>query len=399
MKDGWGQPIGGSGESITAWDQAWASFMHFTGDPADELATANRDDDHFVLGPVFTATYTVLAGSPLDAPELEREVRRARERTAAAGRERLHLAALEHLVRGDFTSAGEAWDEAAADSLDFAAVRFAHDVYLHVGDNERRLHSSEHALARWSRTDPGYSFLLGQHSFSLGEMNRLEEAEHIGQRALEIDPDDAWARHALAHVYETTGNTEAAIGLLRGSIDRWSSQALLAHHIWWHLAVRLLAADDIAGALEVHDLCLPDSTTAFRLCDQASLLWRIELRGRSVGDRWDTLADRWDAVPQRHTCGFLDLHAALTFSRRPHHPGANRWFEGLAHRADNGSENDEIYREVVQPLVEAVRAYGSGRPDRTLALLDRLGDETRRIGGSNAQRNLIELTRRATQET
>ena len=388
-------PVDGAPASVKAWEQAWEQYLHYRGDPVTVASEAGRDDESFVMGPVFAAVYRVLAGSPVHASTLESDTRRAVGRAVSAGdRERAHAEALEFLVSGEFTAAARVWDGVASAGRDFAAVRFAHDVYLHVGDDRGRLDSSSHAVEAW-RGEPGWGFVAGQHAFALEEVGRCDEAEELGRVALGLDPDDLWARHALAHVYESTEDTTAALELLEGSVDRWADQDLLATHIWWHLALRLLASGDTPGALAVFDERQPHATTAFQLCDQTSLLWRLELAGCDGGDRWDTLADRWDSVAERHTCAFLDVHAALAFARRPDHPGAHRWFEGLEQREAGVSENDATFARVVEPLVEAFRNYGRGRHDNFVTIVDGLGDSISRIGGSMAQRDLVALTRQA----
>ena len=386
-------PVDGAGASVDAWERAWEQYLHFRGDPVTVLSEAGEADETFVMGPVFAAVYRVLGGSPLDVPPLAADAGRARDRAERAGdREAAHGRALDLLVAGDFTAAARAWDQISFSELDFAAVRFAHDVYLHVGDDERRLVSSSHAVEAW-HGEPGWGFVAGQHAFALEEVGRYDEAEDLGRAALSLDPDDLWARHALAHVYESTDDTPASLDLLEGSVDRWSRQDLFATHIWWHLALRLLASGGTAGALAVFDERQPHASTAFQLCDQTSLLWRIELAGSDGGERWDELADCWDGVAERHTCGFLDMHAALAFARRPGHPGATRWFEGLKKRESGASENDSMFREVIDPLVEAFRSYAVGGNKQFARIIDELGSSTSRIGGSIAQRDLITLTR------
>ncbi len=387
-------PVQGDPASAEAWARGWEQSLHFRGDPVEVMSEAGQADESFVMGPVFAAVYRVLAGAPLDTPALLADVARARAGLIGSGsRERGHVGALGMLLGGEFTAAALAWDVIALDGRDFAALRFAHDVYLHLGDAESRLDSSSRAVKAWE-CEPGWGFVAGQHAFALEEVGCYAEAEELGQLALGLDPDDLWARHALAHVYESTDDTPAALELLEGSVERWSGQDLFAIHMWWHLALRLLASRDLPGALAVFDERRPDATTAFQLCDQTSLLWRLELAGCDAGDRWDALADRWDQVAERHTCGFLDVHAALAFARRPGHPGARRWLEGLTSRLAGSSENDRTFIEVVAPLVEAFRGYARGDTDRFVRLVDGLGRATRRVGGSIAQRDLIALTRR-----
>ena len=388
-------PVRGRPASVDAWERGWAQYLHFRGDPVAVMSEAGADDGSFVMGPVFATVYRVLAGSRADSPALVADVRRARHRVRSYDdREDRHVRALELLVAGEFTAAARAWDAAAANERDFAAVRFAHDIYLHVGDAAGMLASSARALELW-RDEPGWGFVAGQHAFALEEVGRYGEAEELGHAALGLDPDDLWSRHALAHVYESTNDTAAALELLQGSVDRWDAQELLATHIWWHLALRLLASGDVASALAVLDARQHHATTAFQLCDQTSLLWRLELAGCDAGDRWDALADRWDGLAERHTCGFLDVHAVLAFARRPHHRGARRWFRGLEDRKAGTSENDRTFMDVVAPLAGAFRAYAAGDVDRFVGVVDSLGRSARWIGGSIAQRDLITLTRRA----
>jgi tetratricopeptide (TPR) repeat protein len=393
LADTWGEPVAAAdAASVAAWNAAWADALHFRGDPMARLADANRTDERFVLGSVFCAVYGVLAGARSDQPGLVADVERARAR-AATPRELAHVNALAALVAGDFVEAGHRWDAAADGTHDLAAVRFAHDVYLHCGADADRLASTTEALTRWAPDDPGYGALLGMHSFSLEEAGHYDDATAAGLEALARDPDDLWALHALAHVYEMTDDQDAAIDLLGGTQDRWRTQDLLATHIWWHLALRLIAAGDHDEVLAIHDALVPTATTAFRLCDLTSLLWRLELVGVEVGDRWDVLADRWAATDERHTCGFLDVHAAMVFARRPAHPGAATFLDGVegAH-IDVASENAQTFRTAVVPLVGAITAFGAG--DRAVAaeIIDGAAAVTHRIGGSIAQRDVLRLT-------
>ena len=315
---------------------------------------------------------------------------------ATSDREAGHVDALDHLVAGDFAAAASVWDRIADDDRDFAAVRFAHDVYLHVGDAQARLRSSRRALERWPFDGPGGSYVAGQYAFALEEVGEYEQARRVGLAAMDADPDDLWARHALAHVYESTNDQTAAIGLLAGSIERWSQQDSLATHMWWHLALRYLAAGDVGRVLEVHDRTVADATSPFRLGDVTSLLWRLELAGHDAGDRWDVLAERWAALDECHTCAFIDLHAAMAFARRPDHPRVPGWLTGVAGAGvGDHTANAAVLREVGRPLVEAFMSFGRGDHESCRSTIDVLVSETHRIGGSVAQRDVIVLTQRA----
>jgi len=162
--------------SIAAWNDAWSQALHFVGDPFATLAPANETDPGFVLGSVFCGTYRVLSGTRPNDPALLDDAARATARAVTIN-DQGHVQALGHLIDGNFTAAGERWEQLAHAQRDFAAVRFAHDVYLHVGDDARRLRSSQRAFDSWDRADAGWGMIAGQHSFALEEVGRYDEAE------------------------------------------------------------------------------------------------------------------------------------------------------------------------------------------------------------------------------
>lgn len=377
--------------SVAAWHQAWADTVHFVGDPFETLDDANVNDERFAMGSIYCATYRIMGGAQLDAPELLVDLDRARNRSLDQ-RETQHLAALDQLAAGNFSDAAALWD--AMPAGDFAAARFAHDVYLHVGEVDRRVASSERAMAHFDATETR-PYVASQYAFALEEAGLYDEAEAMAWSSLEADPMELWALHALAHVYESTDDQDAAIALLEGRAETWTAQDGLAIHVHWHHALRMIVAGEFERALALFDQLSPDATTPFRLSDVSSLLWRLEHAGADVGDRWSSVADALAVRPERHASGFLDLHMAIAFQRVPTHRDANDFFNGVAPaHADDPSENGEIFRSVVEPLVEAIRLVGSD-PAQSAALIDSVAADTHRIGGSIAQRDLIMITRNA----
>jgi len=386
--------------SVDAWNAAWVDALHFQGDAFAQLNDANETDDGFALGQVFCTTYRILGGVPLDHELVAAGVATATKRAVAVGgiREIGHAEAVGHLAAGNFTKAAKRWDELAANNHDLAAVRFAHDTYLHVGDADGRLASSTAAMQVFALGEPGWGVVASQHAFALEEAGHFDQAEALGFRALEHDPLDLWAMHALAHVYESTEDQTAALNLLRSREATWTKQESLALHIWWHLALVLIAGGQFDEVLDLWDEQSANATTAFRLCDLSSLLWRLELAGVEVGGRWDDVADALVQRPERHSAAFLDLHSALVFLRRPTHPEASAFFGGLEAVANQydpstASENDRTFAEVLQPLVAAFRSITSD-PDLAYQRFLSLEPTVHRIGGSVAQRDLVLLTQR-----
>ncbi|MCQ3971687.1 hypothetical protein, partial [Klebsiella pneumoniae] len=92
------------------------------------------------------------------------------------------------------------------------------------------------ALPDWSLEVPGYHALLGLYAFGLEETGDYRLAERLGREAVALQPDDAWAQHAVAHVLEMQGRREEGIAWMRGN-PAWQQDSMLAVHTWWHLAL------------------------------------------------------------------------------------------------------------------------------------------------------------------
>ncbi len=381
-----------------AWWSAFDQLAHFRGDPIATLDSVNAHDEAFVMGPVFTLTYRVLGGVDPADPAVALDRLRLDERSPRADeRERRHADAAIQMYRGEFLEAVATWCGITLDHPDdFPAYRFVHDVCLHIGDDTMRLPSAERAVAALPVGTREHALAAGMLAFALEEVGRYDEAVEHGTAALEADPDDLWARHALAHVFESAGRHADAIELLVPSTDRWQQQTLLSNHVWWHLGLRVLEHGDLEGALAVFDDHL-HSTTAFGLSDSTSLLWRIDLAGEGGVDtmaRWAMLADSWSANRQRHTCGFLDMHAAFAFAAVGEHPGASAFWTGVVDAHATGSTyNDVTFRDTVVPLVAGIRAVGELDHGRATRLLESALPALHRIGGSVVQRDIVVRTR------
>jgi tetratricopeptide (TPR) repeat protein len=395
-RDVFGQAITcGSAATVDGWNAALADIFDFRGDPEAALADLTTADGDFMMGLVVTTARAVLGGDdPRGVDIREGLLEVARRSAGATVRERRHVEALVDLARGDFTEAAVKWDAVVADHPhDMVATRIAHDIYLHVGDDDRRLVSSREAFAAWQPGEPGYGWTAGQLAFALEEAGHFAEAERHGRMALKVDPVDVWALHALAHVFEMQERHDEAVEHLRSTRAAWEERDHLALHLLWHLLIRLVAAREFDECLAEFDSQIGAVDRAFGLTDLTSLLWRLELAGCDVGDRWSTIAEKWRNHNQLHTTGFLDLHAALAFAACPEDPGATTFWEGLdaCHRDDN-SENDQTFEAVVRPMAEAISNYREGHhAEASHAILGLVGLISR-VGGSIAQRDLFVRT-------
>ena len=129
------------------------------------------------------------------------------------------------------------------------------------------------------------------------------------------------------------------------------------------------------------------------MIDASALLWRLQLRGVDLGDRWDALADRWAVVSDASTYAFNDLHAMMAFV------GADRM--GDAARLLDAQAQALARRRRQRRLPAGGRpGCDAGDPPlrrwaampRPRELLRRVRREAARFGGSHAQRDVLDLT-------
>jgi hypothetical protein len=122
------------------------------------------------------------------------------------------------------------------------------------------------------------------------------------------------------------------------------------------------------------------------------LLWRLELRGADVGDRWQALADDWTALADDGFYAFNDVHALMAFVGAGRDEAIETMLATLWRASENTCTNGIMSREVGLPLGRGLNAFRQG--DFSVAVEHLLGVRTiaHRFGGSNAQRDFVHLT-------
>jgi tetratricopeptide (TPR) repeat protein len=313
----------------------------------------------------------------------------------ATERERLHLTAIAAGVEDDFESfkatLGRLLEQHPRDVL---ALQIGHALDYLTGDMGQMDTRVAAVLPAWSNDLPGYHAVLAMQAFSEAECGRYAHALDRGHQALELNPWDARAHHALTHVYEMTGQPLAGLRWMRMRRAFWAD-TVVATHCWWHSAVFHLALGEIREAVELYDRYMRGTRCAEigDLIDASALLWRLELLGGDAGRRWQELAAAWKSRSGDAYCTFNDLHAMLA------HVGAQNWRAArqletalLGSRAER-SRYGETTRLVGLRACRAIIAFGRGQYERATQLIGALPASAHRLGGSQAQRNLLYLTR------
>ena len=397
-RDQQGLPLVGAPASAQAFDRALADYWGLTGDPVGGLKQALADDPAFALGGVAIAGLFMIGGFRGDHPEVVGALAAAEAAMrGASDRERLHLAAVRAWAEDRAPEALRAWEAILTDwPTDALALRFGQDGYYMLGQSLALRDSAARVLPAWERDNPLTSFVNGAYAFGLEETNALGRAEDVARAALAGNPRDAWATHALAHVMETESRQEEGIAFLKGTRDVWRQAHFMAGHNGWHLALYLIEQGRADEALADYDRFaapkLADDMTLDRV-DAAALLWRLELAGSAVGGRWAQVASAWRAHAEDHALAFNDLHCAFAASRSPDPDDGRRLLRSLDDFAHRGrGHNRQVTVEVGRPLIEGVLAFGAGDYARAIDLMLPVRYDAVRIGGSHAQRDIINLT-------
>ena len=100
-----------------------------------------------------------------------------------------------------------------------------------------------------------------------------------------------FAVHAVVHVYEMLGRRYEGQRLLRDTRWFWSEANLLHCHLHWHWGLFQIEEGQFERSFIRYDWWIREnhSPEAMDLVDAASFLWRLELAGNNVFDRWEEL--------------------------------------------------------------------------------------------------------------
>ena len=392
--DRWGVPLQTGGDSgVSLFDEAVEGLLSLHGEPVTAAEAAVAADDALVLGHILRAYFSLYRTSAAG-------VRAAEEILAPldgaggtlAEREILHLRAARSWAAGDWDEAAHGLERALLhDSQDLLALKVAQDLYFFLGKTRDLQSVVTRVLRAWPAQKRGWGYVQGMYAFGLEENGDYAQAELFARAALHHNPRDVWANHALAHVFEMEGRIDEGIRFLAESAPQWSS-SFFAVHTWWHQALYHLERAECDAALALYDGPIRGvrSLEWVDLVDAASLLWRLSLHGVDVRDRSVARAadvaedidaptyifNDWHAVMAFGLAGRVDLAEHLLSGNRRQAVGTNRAVAGRAGIA----------------LLDGFSAFAAGRFNRAIDLLTDVRSCARVVGGSNAQRDVVDLT-------
>jgi len=386
-----------SGSTATALDhyeQAAHELRCLVGDP---LATIDRA---LAAAPAMSIGHTLrawlhLLGTESSALATARDEAQAAARHAATERERMHAQAAALVAAGRWREGARLLEDLSAQHpRDLLALQAGHQLDFFLGDSRMLRDRIARVRPHWNDAMPAHHAVLGMHAFGMEECGDYAQAERVGRRAIELQPRDTWAWHAVAHVHEMRNAPPDGIVWLEPNAAHWSRDSFFAVHNWWHLALFKLEQDRHDEVIALYDASIggPGSGVVLDMIDQSALLWRLALRDVDVGDRWQALAERWAPHAVAGNYAFNDMHAMMAFARAGRNDLAAQLLDSQREALAGDGDNRAFIAEVGEAATRAVQAFVAGDHATVVALLRPVRSSAHRFGGSHAQRDVLDLT-------
>ncbi len=390
-----GLPLtGASPRAAEAYRQAVDLYHCLHGAPLPLLEAAIADSPTFVMAHVLKADMLSIGTSP-GVAAMGAAAARAAHNLPATDRERGHAAAAFCLAKGQIAEAGRILEDVSiAHPLDGVALQAGQLTDFLRGDSRMLRDRIARALPSWSQQTPNYHAVLGMLAFGLEETGHYGRAEAAGREAVALEPRNAWAQHAVAHVMEMQDLRADGIGWMTRENTAWQADSLFAVHNWWHLALFHLGLGDTDAVLELYDgpIFGAGSIMAFDLLDAAALLWRLKLEGAETGQRFADLAQAYDRNGGAGLSAFDDVHAMMAYVGAGREASATALITALEAAAAGAGDNAMMSAQVGLPVARALRALGQGRFAEAIEDLRAVRNRAHMFGGSHAQRDVIDLT-------
>jgi len=386
--DAYGLPVSTeSATTVDAYDHAVEGLLSWDAQALERFRAATTLDPGLALAHAGAAVCLFLEERFAEAQDAAKTARAAA--ASQTDRERRHVEGLALLVEGKAADAAKTMREHLTDyPRDLVVFQRLYFVWFWQGKFPEML-----ALADiLTRHYPGNSFMLGLHAFALEQAGRCDEAVRMAHVANAMNPRDAWAIHALAHALYEMAAFDTGIRRMPAAIAPCTHLGWFRNHLRWHLTLMHLARGeyDVASDLGRTIFEQEPSSIPGDLHDSISLLWRFELMGRDVGERWKAFARIAAERLDRQALLFHAAHLAMALAAGGDWTTAERQLGMLRERG--ARDRSGLVGGVVVPLVEGIHAFAAKDYARAIERLEPLTPRVIELGGSRAQRDVFHDT-------
>ena len=386
-----------NGESARLLDEAVDSYLGARSDTRPRLDAVIHADPDFAFAHCVDGYLCMLSSKREGTEQARAALVRARAAAvvrAPSPREARHIEALDAWSRGDMRGAVTTWSAIVADDpRDLTAIKVSQFVLSYLGESEGMRDVVARVLPSWDQGLPGYGYLLGCYAYGLEEAGDYAAAEKQGRRAVELNPCDIWAAHAVAHVAEMQGRRQEGLAWIAGGAEHWRACNNFAFHLRWHEALFRLDLEEYDRVLDVYDREVRGqrSDEYLDIANAVSLLWRLEQAEVDVGNRWRELADRARLHIDDHSLVFVDLHYLMALAAVGDAARVEQFLRPCAGFASNNASTEAtVMADVGLPLARAIVAHRRGAFGDVVDELLPVRHRFRRIGASHAQRDIFD---------
>jgi hypothetical protein len=323
----------------------------------------------------------------------------AREKVARRGteREKSHVETLALAVEGQLAGALsstlkhlESWPR---DAMVMALPLGAFGLFAFSGmaDHERARQELCERYARHYGEDWWFLTFLG---WALTENGHVAKGRAITERAFGLRRANAHGAHAVLHAMFEDGSVDEADALVEAWIPSYDRSGILHGHIRWHQALGALERNDVDTALEIYAAVLAPAVTQAPplnvVTDEAGLLWRLRIHGHAVPEHLWREADAFARASfPRSSIPFADVHMALFAAATGDRAALQARLGAIEQRLADGRL---AAGPVVPAICRAMNAFAGEDYGICVRELEGVLDDVARIGGSHAQREIVEDT-------
>jgi hypothetical protein len=383
--DRYGLPLTGGVDAVAAYNRGIGNLLRLEEGSLHAVAASVALDPTFALGHAGLA----LLGHEMCAPvDIEARIDDARRHVQrGTDRERSHVEAVARHVAGDSTPLLRHLLRHPTDAL---LLSVAVPTIAFAGVTT----VPQDAWEIVERCAPAYGddwWFTGLLAFMRQEQGRFDEAMSLACLSLDTEPGAGHSAHARAHAHYETGDHPGGLAWMDGWITGAGAQVDSLTHFAWHAAMHELSLGDLDAVRARYESQLrPEAGMGCRsLVDSGSLLWRWTLTpGSTAVPRMTEVLDVVDeTLLHSPPSAFMAMHAAVALC-------AAEDADGLATLARHSAGRSELaHTEVAAPLALALRKLVLGDPSGAADAIAALQPQLWRVGGSDAQREVVEETR------
>ncbi len=164
-------------------------------------------------------------------------------------------------------------------------------------------------------------------------------------------------------------------------------------HLYWHRGLYHLERHEFHEVLALYDRYVASDIASdmyLDVCNAASMLWRLEMHGVDVGDRWKDLTEVSLRHVDDHELVFVSLHYLMALLKGGEPEAAARLAARMQDYSNAGTAQGRVSARVGTGTAAALAALARGDSGTAVDALLPIRYELWCMGGSHAQRDLFE---------